>query len=74
MAPSGLLVGVKWGGEPKLVGPEDPSGVLTLFWGHFEPFWVRLRPRGGIEGHFRTPWGWGDQTPLNRGPVSVCTL
>ena len=32
------IVGVKWGGESKLVGPEGPSGVCTLFWGHFWPF------------------------------------
>ena len=39
------LVGVKWGGESKLVGPEGPSGVQTLFWGHFghfEPFLALL--------------------------------
>ena len=33
---SGLpKVGVKWGGESKLVGLEGPSGVWTLFWGQF---------------------------------------
>ena len=44
-APSGsgpTLVGVKWGGESKLVGPEGPSGVQTLIFGHFEPFWALL--------------------------------
>ena len=27
-------------GVSKLVGPEGPSGVQTLFWGHFWPFWA----------------------------------
>ena len=58
MAPSGLgtpIVGVKWGGEPKLVGPEGPSGVQTLLLGHFLVIWVRGKGSKWV----RTPYSWG---------------
>ena len=62
--------GVKWGGESKLVGPEGPSGVQTLFWGHFLailrhfwPFWAAFDPFW--------PFGWGAMAPSGYGTAIV---
>ena len=48
MAPSGSgtpIIGVKWGGESKLVGPDGPAASRPYFgaiFGHFEPFLALL--------------------------------
>ena len=58
------MVEVKWGGESKLVGPEGPNGVQTLFGGHFWPFLALL-------GLFLTPFGHlgaGQWLPVGPGP------
>ena len=75
MAQSGTgppIVGVKWGGESKLVGPEGPSGVWNPFGGYFlvilshfglfraffDPF-LAIWVRGKGPKWVHTPYSWG---------------
>ena len=64
--PGPAKVGVKWGGESKLVGPEGPSAVKTHFWGHFWSFWALL----GLFDPF-WPFGWGQRLQVDPDPPKV---
>ena len=71
MAPSGSgppIVGVKWGGEPKLVGPEGPGPSRPTFgaiFGHFEPFGALFGPLLTLFG----PLGEGQRLQVGPDPL-----
>ena len=68
-APSGSgppKVGVKWGGESKLVGSEGPSPFGAIF-GHFEPFWALLGLFLTLFGHS----GVGQRLQVGPGPLQL---